>query len=196
LDWPPNPFWDYALALYRRPGVEAACLELQQRHSLDVNLVLLCCWLARRGIVADEVVLDRIARAAEAWQEQFVRPVRAVRGRLKTALREPQPGSIPARWPELTGALRQRVLALEIDGERLEQLLLAELAAEFAPTTSPGVALASANLAGYRRFAPSDRPALTALLQAAFPDGPASEVAASLDWLGRRSAGGQPLPHG
>jgi hypothetical protein len=88
------------------------------------------------------------------------------------------------------------VLAVEIDGERLEQLLLAELAAEVAPTASPGVALASANLARYRRFAPSDRPALTALLQAAFPAVPASEVAASLDWLEPGSAGGQPLPHG
>jgi uncharacterized protein (TIGR02444 family) len=194
LDWPANPFWDYALALYRRPGVEAACLELQQRHRLDVNVVLLCCWLASRGILADEAMFARIAEATEPWQEQLVRPLRAVRGRLKMALKEPQPGSIAARWPELAGALRQRVLAIEIDGERLEQLLLAELAAELAPTASPGAALASANLARYRRFAPPDRAALATLLQAAFPDVLTREVAASLDWLAPGSAGGQPLP--
>jgi uncharacterized protein (TIGR02444 family) len=195
VDWPANPFWDYALELYRRDGVEAACLELQERHGLDVNVVLLCCWLARRGIPADEAVLGRIAEMAEVWQEEFVRPLRTVRSRLKAALTKPQPGSIAARWPELAAALRQRALALEIDGERLEQLLLAELAADLAPTATPGVTLASANLRRYRRFATPDGRPLATLLQAAFPDVPTSEVAASLDWLEQRAVGGQPLPH-
>ncbi|MDF2782313.1 MAG: hypothetical protein K0S96_2118, partial [Geminicoccaceae bacterium] len=26
MDWPANPFWDYSVELYRRPGVEAACI--------------------------------------------------------------------------------------------------------------------------------------------------------------------------
>jgi uncharacterized protein (TIGR02444 family) len=194
VDWPANPFWDYALDLYRRDGVEAACLELQERHGLDVNVVLLCCWLARRGIPADEAALGRIAEMVEVWQKDFVRPLRAVRSRLKAALTQPRPGSIPARWPELAAALRQRALALEIDGERLEQLLLAELAADLAPRATPGVALASANLRRYWRFAAPDRRPLATLLQAAFADVATSEVAASLDWLEQRAAGGQPLP--
>ena len=194
MDWPANPFWDYALDLYRRDGVEAACLELQERHGLDVNVVLLCCWLARRGIPADEAALGRIAEMVEVWQKDFVRPLRAVRSRLKAALTQPRPGSIPARWPELAAALRQRALALEIDGERLEQLLLAELAADLAPTATPGIALASANLRRYRPFAAPDRRPLATLLQAAFADVATSEVAASLDWLEQRAAGGQPLP--
>jgi uncharacterized protein (TIGR02444 family) len=195
VDWPANPFWDYALELYRRNGVEAACLELQQRHGLDVNVVLLCCWLGSRGILADEAVLDRIAEAAQAWQEEFVRPLRAIRSRLKAALTEPQPGSIPARWPELAAALRQRALDLEIDGERLEQLLLAERAADLAATVAPGVALASTNLRCYWRFAAPDRRPLATLLQAAFPEIPTREIAASLDWLEQRAPGGRPLPH-
>jgi uncharacterized protein (TIGR02444 family) len=192
--WPANPFWDYALELYRKQGVEAACLELQRRHGVDVNIVLLCCWLGHRGIAADEAVLARIADVVEVWQEEVVRPLRAVRSRLKAALTTPQPGSVTARWPELAGALRQRVLALEIDGERLEQLLLAEFTAGLGPAAAPGVALASANLAGYGRFGPPDRVGLATLLQAAFPDVPASEVAASLGWLEPRSAGQRPLP--
>ena len=194
MRWPVNPFWDYAVELYREEGVEAACLELQQRHSVDVNIVLLCCWLGHRGVVADEAVWARIAEVAEIWQEEVVRPLRAVRSRLKSALTRPQPGSVTARWPELAGALRRRVLALEIDGERLEQLLLAEVSAELGPASAPGVAFASANLARYRRFEPRDRVALAALLQAAFPYAPTSEIAASLGWLQPRSAGGRPLP--
>ena len=195
MDWPANPFWDYALELYRREGVEAACLKLQQRHGLDVNIVLFCCWLASRGIAADEGSLGRIAEAAKNWQEEFVRPLRALRSRLKAALAEPRPGSIPARWPDLVAALRRRALALEIDGERLEQLLLAERAADLAATAAPGVALASANLRRYWRFAALDRQPLATLLQAAFPEVPTSEVATSLDWLEERAAGGRPLPH-
>ena len=30
--WPHELFWDYSVALYSRPGVEAACIELQRRH--------------------------------------------------------------------------------------------------------------------------------------------------------------------
>ena len=194
MNWPANPFWDYALELYRRPGVEAACLELQQRHSVDVNLVLFCCWLAHRGVAADAAFLARIAEAAEVWQQEVVRPLRAVRSQLKSALTAPQPGSIAARWPELATTLRQQVLALEIDGERLEQLLLAEFAAELRPAAASGVALASVNLRRYWRFAPPDRVALATLLQAEFPDAATSEIAAALAWLERPSAEGRPLP--
>jgi uncharacterized protein (TIGR02444 family) len=196
VDWPANPFWDYALGLYRREGVEAACLELQQRHGLDVNVVLFCCWLARSGTPVDEATLGRIAATTEAWQAEFVRPLRAVRNRLKAALTQPQPGGITARWPDLAAALRQRVLALEIDGERLEHLLLAELAANLAATAVPGVALAGANLRRYWRFAGPDRAPLATLLQAAFPEAATSEVVAALDWLEQPALGRQPLPHG
>jgi uncharacterized protein (TIGR02444 family) len=183
LHWPDNPFWDYAVELYRRPGVEGACLELQARHGLDVNLVLLCCWLASRGTAADERTFDRIAAAAERWQVAFVRPLRAVRRRLKADLADAQPDSIPARWPELVSGLRGRVVALEIEGERLEQLLLAALVGDHTATAAPGVALASSNLRCYWRFAASDRQALAVLLGAAFPAVPAREIAATLEAL-------------
>jgi uncharacterized protein (TIGR02444 family) len=195
LHWPPNPLWDYALELYGSEGVEAACLELQERHGLDVNLLLLCCWLAERGIAADEAALRQIVEMTDVWQEEVVRPLRAVRSRLKARLSAPQPESITAHWPELAAALRQRALALEIDGERLEQLRLAELVAGLAPSATPGVALAVANLQRYRRFTAADRPPLMTLLQAAFPDGPPSELAASLDRLEQGAGRGQPLPH-
>jgi len=169
LDWPANPFWDYALELYRREGVEGACLDLQQRHGLDVNLVLLCCWLATRGVEVERDWLARVGAIVERWQAEVVRPLRGVRNRLKAELAQPLPGSIPEGWPDLTAGLRRRVLALEIDGERLEQLLLAKLAADLVATTTPGIGVASRNLRRYRRFARPDRDALRTLLAAAFP---------------------------
>jgi uncharacterized protein (TIGR02444 family) len=184
LDWPPNPFWDYALELYRRTGVEGACLELQGRHGLDVNLVLLCCWLGSRGIAAERDWLRAATAAVEPWQAEVIRPLRTVRGRLKAELAEPKPERIPARWPELAAGLRRRVLAVELDGERLEQLLLADLAADLPAMAVPGIGPASRNLRHYWRFTAADRPALGTLLRAAFPQSAAAEVAAHLDWLG------------
>ena len=185
LAWPANPFWDYALQLYRHEGVEGACLDLQERHGLDVNIILLCCWLASRGIEAERPWLKAVTAAVEPWQADVVRPLRAVRGRLKAELAQPQPGSMASRWPELTAGLRQRVLALEIDGERLEQLLLAELAEGLGATAAPGIDLGLRNLCRYRRFSRQDRSALGALLGAAFPQVADGEVAVLLDRLGR-----------
>ena len=60
----PEPFWDYSLALYGRPGVEACCLRLQDRLGVDVNLLLLCCWLAARGhdTIGEDAVGEILAR--------------------------------------------------------------------------------------------------------------------------------------
>mgnify|MGYP001460985468 CR=1 FL=1 len=40
----PNGFWRFSLTVYRRPGVEAALLALQERCGSDTNLLLYACW--------------------------------------------------------------------------------------------------------------------------------------------------------
>jgi len=42
-------FWRFSLDAYGRPGVAAACLDLQDRHGCDVNLILYALWLGRAG---------------------------------------------------------------------------------------------------------------------------------------------------
>jgi len=39
MDFPDHPFWDFSLRLHERPGVPRACLGLQRRYGLDVNLL-------------------------------------------------------------------------------------------------------------------------------------------------------------
>lgn len=183
MDWPADPFWDYSLELYRRPGVAAACLDLQRRHGVDVNLVLLCCWLASRGVALDRDLLAGIAAAVGGWQAEVIGPLRALRRRLTAKLADPDPGSVVARWPELSSRLRERALDLEIDGEHLEQLHLAQLVAGLPARGQPGVALASANLRVYWSFVGQDRHALVTLLRGAFPQAAAGDVARLLDGL-------------
>ena len=44
-----NAFWRFSLHTYRLPGIEAACLALQDRCGTDTNLLLYCCWLGTSG---------------------------------------------------------------------------------------------------------------------------------------------------
>ena len=183
MEWPANPLWDYSVELYGRPGVEAACLELQRRHGLDVNLVLLCCWQATRGAELDPATLSRAKTAVASWQAEVVRPLRALRQRLRARLVDPEPGDVVEQWPELAAAIRERALALEIDGERLAQLGLCRAAGGLPARAAPGAALASANLRRYWQFDRRDRHALRTVLGSAFPDARPNELEATLDWL-------------
>ena len=184
MDWPDNPFWDYSLKLYERPGVEAACLDLQRRHGLDVNLVLLCCWQASRGVELDAAALREAHDAVASWQAEVVRLLRALRQRLKARLVDPEPRSVVERWPGLAAAIRERALALELDGERLTQLGLHRAVQGLEPRASPGAALAVVNLRRYWQFDRRDRHALRSLLSTAFPGAGPDELEAGLDWLG------------
>lgn len=181
--WPADPFWDYSLELYGRPGVEAACLELQQRHGIDVNLVLLCLWLALRGTALDGETLARLCHAADRWQIEVARPLRALRRRLKARIADGEPNSVASGWPELAAAIRQRMVALEIDAEHLEQLHLGRVARLLPATAAVGPALASANLRNYWRFDRRDHKALRTLLEEGFPQAPTGDVDAALRWL-------------
>jgi uncharacterized protein (TIGR02444 family) len=183
MDWPADAFWDYSTELYRRPGVEAACLDLQRRHGLDVNLVLLCCWQASRGGRLDRALLSRAGEVVASWQAEVVQPLRALRQRLKVRLADPEPGSVVELWPGLASAIRPQVLALEIEGEHLSQLGLSRALDGLPASAPPGVALAGANLHAYWPFDGRDRHALRALLANAFPEAAAPELEVSLAWL-------------
>lgn len=181
--WPRDAFWDYSLDLYGRPGVEAACIELQQRHRIDVNLVLLCLWLAERGTALDGEMIARLCHAADRWQVEVVRPLRALRRRLKTRLADSEPNSVASGRPEIATSIRARVVALEIDAEHLEQLHLSRVAGRLPTSAASGLELASANLRNYWRFDRRDHKALRTLLERGFPQASAADVDAGLRWL-------------
>ena len=106
-----NPFWDYSLSRYAAPGVAQACIDLQDRLGLDVNLLLFCCWAGHRGHRLSAAELERLLAASHDWQEEIVRPLRALRRRLK-----PQVGSASE-----VGALYESFKQLELDAERIAQ---------------------------------------------------------------------------
>lgn len=180
--WPESAFWDYSLSLYGRPMVKPACLTLQRRHGLDVNVLLFACWLADRGVELDQGILARAKQAALPWQREIVRPLREVRDHLADRLSEARgkPESVDTRWLDRLAALRQGVLALELDGEHLVQLALDRIATDLEPTETPGIELAGRNLTCFGLFHADDLEELSGLLRQAFPATTEQQLATTL----------------
>ncbi len=105
--------WDYAFRLYGEPGVREACLALQDRHGVDVTLLLWAAWL---GGGADAATLRAGDMAVAPWRARAIRPARG----LRRQLRAPVAGMEDAARL----AWREAVKALEVEAERaaLERL--------------------------------------------------------------------------
>jgi len=154
-----NPFWRYSLACYARAGVAAACLSLQDRRGLDVNLLLCCCWAGNRGQALTAGRIEALVAATRDWQGEVVRPLRAVRRWLKG-----QDGA---------SALREAIQAQELEAERLQQHLLWQKLS--IPEGSPVPGLAAGNLRAYLAVMDLDPDAqdltdLASLVTGCFPD--------------------------
>lgn len=108
--------WDFALSVYGQEGVAGACLRLQERHGLDVTLLLFCCWAGRFSRSLQPAELAAIHAEVAPWHDAVVRPLRHARQWMKT-------GGGVAALPE-AAALREEIKARELEAERLELLRL------------------------------------------------------------------------
>ena len=170
MDFPDHPFWDFSLDLYARDGVAPACLALQDRHGIDVNVLLFCVWLGRAGHPAlDDRAMAELTDKVADWHQEIVRELRRIRRLLKEAL-----GPVPEN---LQKALRRRVQKIELEAEHVEQLVLAAGSADRARQgpAADRAAVACRNVAAYfaalgvapdRQDAEHVRP----VLAGAFPD--------------------------
>ncbi len=192
MEFPENPFWDYAIEVYRRDGVGEACLALQARHGVDVNVLLFCCWLGASGRGAlDDGRMARLVKTVEPWHDDVVRGLRAVRAALKGGL-DTAPG-------DLSDALRARIAVTEIDSEHIEHFMLVADTADLVPgeaiameqRLSDAVANAGRYFAcrGIKATA-ADMAPLTIVFAAAFPELGRGVVAGLTESLGSASPPG------
>ena len=151
-----NPFWQYTLAVYPRPGVADLLIRLQDEHHADVNTLLLCLWAGSRHLRLSDDQLQALAEATGEWREQCIEPLRTLRRYLK--------GNQAAE------AMREQIKALEVDAEQMQQsmmlALLDQQPSEQVDESFPVERLAIENLAVYasQLSFPPDRAALEALV--------------------------------
>ena len=137
-----DALWRHVLAVYARPEVRQACLDLQDRRGANVCLLLFAQWAgAACGHRLGRAEAERLGAAAP-WHSEIVEGLRAVRRRLRSG---------PAPAPDAaTERLRAQVQAAEIEAERIELLTLAALLPlsprAAAETEAEAVALANLTL--------------------------------------------------
>jgi uncharacterized protein (TIGR02444 family) len=119
-----DPLWDFALAFYGRPGVEAACLLLQDEAGVDVCELLWHCWLYRHGLILAEEPSE--LASIRHWQREVTLPLRGLRRQLKAEA---------ARNAD-TAEVRRRIQQAELAAER-ETLARLQRLAEYSGTLVP-----------------------------------------------------------
>lgn len=103
-----TPLWDFALALYAKPGVEAACLTLQEEGELDVCELLFHCWLYSYGLEAIPRAVACQREQRRQWQSSVTEVLRGLRRDLKAS----------AASSESVVALRETIKQAELMAER------------------------------------------------------------------------------
>jgi len=136
--------WNFALRTYGAQGVSEACLSLQDESGVDVPVLLFALWLAANSVELSESELQRTDTRVREWREEVIRPLRAVRRRLKT-------GPFPAPSGE-TEALRNSVKAAELNSEKIELALLEEEGSELIARMEKADDAASRNAATVVRY--------------------------------------------
>lgn len=99
--------WGWTLEAYARPGVAETCLELQDDHGQNTSFLLWAVWAEG----ADDETLQAAALAGRTWDDEVLKPIRAVRRTLKTAFPKVDDGA--------REALREDVKAAELRAERV-----------------------------------------------------------------------------
>lgn len=100
--------WSYALKLYARPGVEPACLALQEGGA-DVCLLLTSAWLGSTGVVFSPSRMSALECAAQGWRAEVIVPLRSLRQRWRES----------AKQDAELAPLRERIKQLELEAEKV-----------------------------------------------------------------------------
>lgn len=160
-------FWRFALRTYRKPGVEAACLALQDQAGADIPVILLLLYASRIGCgVLTHEELRRVIETAEPWAASVVRPLRQLRRDLKKP--------VSAIDQATSAPLRTAVKRLELNAERMQMAMLVTLLPDGRGKVTPAARRhdAYANSAAYlsnlgRPGADEGRVILNTLIEAA-----------------------------
>lgn len=118
--------WEFSLSVYGKSGVPNACLTLQNRHGLDVNLVLFCLWLAADSRCLAGAEVEEAIALSNAWRQKMISPLRVLRTDMKEWPSEESVSAFSRRAD--FEELRNKVKAAELEAERWQQHMLTSLA--------------------------------------------------------------------
>lgn len=114
-------FWEFSLDLYSSTEISTACLDLQNKYGIDVNLLLLCCWSGACVGELSEESLSQALNYSKQWREQVVSPLRQTRRWMKS--------NMPIDQSQQIGfhEVRDEIKAVELRAEKHQQSVLEQI---------------------------------------------------------------------
>ena len=140
----PESLWDFSVRVYAYPGVEGACVRLQDVWNADVPVLLFALWRGKRGYHLSNTDIQETSNTVTVWQREVIRPIRQLRRRLRDA---------ELLAPKLNvgvQAVRKELQQTELGAERRELEYLETI--EVGATREPGAATIRSNLSTYLHF--------------------------------------------
>ncbi|WP_085907222.1 TIGR02444 family protein [Kiloniella majae] len=169
---PINPFWNFSLDVYGQQGVAPACLVLQEKYDLDVNLLLFCCWAGFCGKQLSSKELSGLISGIEKWRDHVIQPLRDIRTWMK---------SETINGFRHTEGLRDLVKNSELWAEALQQNFM-HLHMTLRPALLPSSEMAAKNMVLYLELCEVDGIGtvdcadLAAIVRGGFPELPPLEA--------------------
>jgi uncharacterized protein (TIGR02444 family) len=109
-----DEFWQFSLEVYAKPQVAELCLALQDEHGFDVNVLLLCLWLAQgEGRTISQFEIGDLLGGVAALNENMVWPVRGARRWAKSWLQQAPDLQAEAARDKLYTSLKATELQIE-----------------------------------------------------------------------------------
>ena len=123
-------FWTWSLEHYARNGVEPLLLNLQEDFHANINILLWLCWSAEDFETIPDLVIRKAIEQTYALNQNVTQRLRNARQFLKT-------------WQGRTSSndastLRAHIKDIELESEKVEQILLENLAGESLSVLGPG----------------------------------------------------------
>lgn len=109
-----NPLWQFSLKLYQHEEVKEACLSFQNEEGVNVNLLLVCCWLSYAIEAISQLEFEQAYQQINEWHQQVTQAMRQVRQYLKRF-------QASNDW---VNHFYQQVLADELSSESYQQKVL------------------------------------------------------------------------
>jgi uncharacterized protein (TIGR02444 family) len=134
-------FWQYSIKLYGHSALADLYLKLQNEEGLNVNVLLLCSFLAENNYLASTQTIRQIIENKEfsSWNQSMTGALRSSRTQLKKDNQD-----------SLRADLRRSILNAELQAEQIEQqLLITAFEQYYAPITAMAAVSAHDNIINY-----------------------------------------------
>ena len=116
MNFPDSDLWIFSTQTYALPDVESTCLQLQDQHDADINIIMYCLWIAEKKHTLDQADIQVLIKTTEPWQKSILKPLRDARKMMKQHI-----FAMPSDMLEQTV---KNLGEMELNAEHMSQLAL------------------------------------------------------------------------